>query len=179
MNVATPDAGRCTKNWDRTSLAGKYLTFKMADEQFGIQILKVREIIGLMNVTPVPGAPNYIRGVLNLRGKIIPVMELRKKFSIESSDDHERNCIIVVEVESDDHTVEMGILVDAVSEVLSIDPADIEPPPEFGVDVDTTFILGMAKSGPEVKILLHIDKIVLDGQRQLDVNQVMQAARDS
>lgn len=147
---------------DSSPLEGKFLTFCLAEEQFGVPILKVREIIGLLPVTAVPGSPDYISGVINLRGKIIPVMELRKRFDMGEITGHERNCIIVVEVVRDDRTVEMGLLVDAVSEVQHINADDIEPAPEFGPEVNTSFIIGMAKAGPDVKVLLDVDKIVLE-----------------
>ncbi len=142
-------------------LAGKYLTFQLGNEHFGIQVLQVREIVGLMPVSLIPGTPSHIRGVLNLRGNIIPVMELRKRLNLEDVEDHNRNCIIVTEVVKQDRTVDMGILVDSVSEVFNIQADEIEPPPEFGTQVDTSFILGVAKSGSDVRILLNIDEIVL------------------
>lgn len=141
-------------------LAGKYLTFKLGRQQFGVQILKVREIIGLMEVTPVPGAPENILGVLNLRGKIIPVLDLARRFGLESRADDSRSCIVVTEVRQEDRTIDMGLLVDAVSEVLTIPETDLEPRPTFGDEVDASFILGLAKSGSDVKVLVDIDRVV-------------------
>ncbi len=140
--------------------AGKYLTFKLADEEYGLEILKVREIIGLMEITSVPRAPHYIRGVINLRGKVIPVINLRAKFEMEETEDTEQTCIIVVEVAAGDSSVITGIVVDSVSEVLDIAGGDIEDTPSLGTNVDTQFILGMAKIKEEIKILLDIDRVL-------------------
>ena len=140
--------------------AGKYLTFKLAEEEYGLEILKVKEIIGLMSITRVPRTPDYIRGVINLRGKVIPVMDLRTKFGMETTEDTEETCIIVVDVARGDHSVLMGILVDSVSEVLDIAAEEIEDAPSFGADVNTEFILGMGKTKDKVIILLNIDKVL-------------------
>lgn len=148
-------------------LGGKYLTFHLAGEQFGIQILKVREIIGRMRTTPVPGSPECIRGVINLRGKIVAVMDLRRRLGFPDGEEHARNCIVVTEVPTEEGTVEMGLLVDAVSEVLDIDGGEIEPPPSLGPETDTSCLLGMAKSGSEVKLLLDIGTVVLDSAAAL------------
>lgn len=139
---------------------GKYLTFSLAQEQYGIGILKIKEIIGMMPITTVPRTPVFVRGVINLRGKVIPVIDLRLKFDMEKSDYDERTCIIVVEIDSDEMTVLMGIIVDSVSEVLTIQESDIEPTPGFGTALDTDYILGMAKMDGGVKILLDIDKVL-------------------
>ena len=152
---------------DRPALGGKYLTFSLGGEEYGLEILKVREINGLMDITPVPRAPKDIRGVINLRGKIIPVVELRTKFAMPTIEDTEETCIIVVDVTSDGQSIDMGILVDSVSEVLDIDSDDIEPPPSFGSGVDTDFILGMAKAGGSVKILLAVEKVLTSADFEL------------
>ncbi len=138
---------------------GKYLTFALAGEEYGIGILKVKEIIGLMPITTVPQAPGYVKGVINLRGKVIPVADLRLKFGMEPMAYNERTCIIVVEIKGADRTILMGIVVDSVSEVLNIKASDIEDTPNFGSRLDTAFILGMAKMGGSVKILLDIDRV--------------------
>jgi purine-binding chemotaxis protein CheW len=143
-------------------LAGKYLTFALGQEGYGLAILKVQEIIGLMKVTQVPRTPDYIRGVINLRGRVIPVVSLRIKFEMESAEDTDRTCIVVVEVARGQQALTMGILVDAVSEVVDIANEQIEPPPAFGSAVDTTFILGMAKLGDRVVTLLDIDRVLTD-----------------
>lgn len=140
--------------------AGKYLTFHLAEEGYGVEILKVQEIIGLMNITRVPRAPDFVRGVINLRGKVIPVVDLRLKFAMPSREFTARTCIIVVEIELSSAKTTMGIIVDEVSEVVNVTADQIEPPPSFGVAVDTDFILGMGKIGGRVLILLDIDKVL-------------------
>jgi purine-binding chemotaxis protein CheW len=142
------------------SRAGKYLTFRLAAEEYGLEILKVREIIGLMEITSVPQTPHYIRGVINLRGKVIPVLELRLKFGMESIEDTEQTCIIVVEVANSNDSLMTGIVVDSVSEVLDIDENQIADAPSFGAGIDTDFILGIGKIKDDVKILLDIDKVL-------------------
>jgi purine-binding chemotaxis protein CheW len=143
------------------SLAGKYLTFRLASEEYGIEILKVVEIIKIMEITAVPRTPEFVRGVINLRGKVIPVVELRRKFNMETQEDTSETCIIVVSAAMPQGaTVQMGILVDTVSEVLDIQAAEIEPPPQFGSSIDTNFIQGMAKVKGAVKILIDIDKVL-------------------
>jgi purine-binding chemotaxis protein CheW len=139
---------------------GKYLTFALAQEEYGLEILKVREIIGYIDVTAVPQTPPYIKGVINLRGQVIPVIDLRAKFGMETADVTDQTCIIVVEITQAGRKFNTGIIVDRVSEVLDIAGANIEDAPQFGSSVDTDFILGMAKVGESVKILLHIDKIL-------------------
>lgn len=139
---------------------GKYLTFKLVGEEYGIGILKIKEIIGIMPVTTVPQTPDFVKGVINLRGKVIPVMDLRLRFGMESIDYTERTCIIVVEIEGITGIVQIGIVVDAVSEVLNIKSEDIEEAPTFGAKLDTDYILGMAKIEGGVKILLDIDKVL-------------------
>ena len=139
---------------------GKYLTFILAGEEYGIGILKVKEIIGMMTITTVPQTPGYVKGVINLRGKVIPVVDLRLKFGIEPIDYTERTCIIVVEIAGASKKIPMGIVVDAVSEVLNIKAGDIEDTPNFGSRLETDYILGMAKTGGSVKILLDIDKVL-------------------
>ncbi len=139
---------------------GKYLTFTLADEDYGIGILKIKEIIGMMPVTTVPQTPEFVKGVINLRGKVIPVVDLRLKFGMESIDYTERTCIIVVEITGSAGTVQIGIVVDAVSEVLNIGATDIEDTPTFGARLNTDYILGMAKMEGGVKILLDISKVL-------------------
>jgi purine-binding chemotaxis protein CheW len=143
-----------------TIKTGKYLTFSLAREEYGISILKVKEIIGMMSITSVPRTPEFVKGVINLRGKVIPVVDLRLKFKMESIPYSERTCIIVVEIDSRSETVLIGIVVDAVSEVLNIMEENIEETPAFGTKLDTQYISGMAKVGAGVKILLNIDKVL-------------------
>ena len=149
------------------NLAGKYLTFQLGDEIYSIEILKVQEIIGIMSITAVPKTPEYVRGVINLRGKVIPVVELRRKFSMKTQEDTERTCIIVVQVSGSDGPITMGILVDEVSEVVDIMESQIEPAPTFGAAVDTNFILAMGKVGDRVVILLDVDRVLTVGEMDL------------
>ena len=139
---------------------GKYLTFSLADEEYGIGILKIKEIIGMMSVTTVPQTPEFVKGVINLRGKVIPVVDLRLRFRMESIGYTERTCIIVVEIEGQSDIVLIGIVVDSVSEVLNIKSEEIENTPTFGAKLNTEYILGMAKMEGGIKILLDIDKIL-------------------
>lgn len=138
----------------------KYLTFSLAGEEYGIGILKVKEIIGMIPITPVPRTPNHVKGVINLRGKVIPIVDLRLKFGMAPMDYTERTCIIVVETASEAGTVLIGIVVDTVSEVLNVSTSDIEAPPAFGTSLDTDYIQGMAKAEGRVKILLDIDRVL-------------------
>ncbi|MFO7930380.1 MAG: chemotaxis protein CheW [Desulfosalsimonas sp.] len=153
-----------TKNTEQdeslAGLAGKYLTFLLEDESYGIEILKVQEIIGMQTITRIPRTPEYVKGVINLRGKVIPVIDLRLRFGIEAAEVSRKTCIIVVQVSKSDASVTMGIVVDEVSEVLEISSNEIEPAPSFGTRVETSFILGMAKTEDSVKILLDIDRIM-------------------
>ena len=139
---------------------GKYLTFSMANEEYGIGILKIKEIIGMMPITLVPQTPEHVKGVINLRGKVIPVVDLRLRFGMDEIDYTDRTCIIVVEIEGQAGVVLIGIVGDAVSEVLNIKGEDVEETPTFGTRLNTDFILGMAKIEGGVKILLDIDKVL-------------------
>jgi purine-binding chemotaxis protein CheW len=142
-------------------LAGKYMTFKLAAEEYGLEILKVRDVIGLMEITRVPKTMEFIRGVINLRGKVIPVVDLRLKFGMEATELAEQTVIIVVQFASGDREMTMGILVDEVQEVLDIAAEGIEPPPDFGSgSIDTDFILGVGKSDKRVIFLLDIGRVL-------------------
>ncbi len=157
MPVVTPNAPAATQR----TVAGKYLTFLLGNESYGIQVLKIREIIRHTDVTAVAQMPAYIKGVINLRGKIIPVVDLRIKFGLAVSETTKRSCIVVVQVTSNSGaTLSTGILVDDVEEVANIGIDDINPPPDFGAKLDTRFILGMAKIKGKVKTLLDIDHVI-------------------
>lgn len=143
-----------------TDKEGKYLTFTLAGEEYGIGILKIKEIIGMMPITTVPQTPEFFKGVINLRGMVIPVMDLRLKFGLKAMEYNERTCIVVVEMEGCSEKVQIGIVVDAVSEVLNIVEKDIEETPAFGTRQKTDYILGMAKMEGGVKILLDIDSVL-------------------
>ena len=134
----------------------KYLTFTLGEEEYGLEILKVREIIGLIPTTKVPRMPDFVRGVINLRGKVIPVIDLRLKFGMESLGDTQETCIIVVDLDD----LLMGVVVDRVSEVLDIPEEDIEDTPDFGIEVNTDFVLGVGKSKGKVVMLLDIGRVL-------------------
>lgn len=140
--------------------AGKYLTFQLANEEFGIRVLKVREIMGLQEITAVPQTPAHIKGVINLRGKVVPVIDLRLKFGIVAAQYTQRTCIIVTQVEGEAGLVLMGIIVDGVSEVLNLTASEIEDTPDFGEEAAGQYLLGMAKVKGKVKILLDIDRVL-------------------
>ncbi|MBI5382047.1 MAG: purine-binding chemotaxis protein CheW [Opitutae bacterium] len=147
-------------------LAGKYLTFVVGQQSYGLPVLQVREIIRLLRITPVPQLPAFVRGVVNLRGRVIPVMDLRVRLGIDRPEDLERTCIIVTQVSlgQDRHKASMGMVVDAVEEVVNIAPGDIDRPPAFGngVAVSADFILGMGRIKGAVKTLLDLDRVVAD-----------------
>lgn len=152
---------------EMAELAGKYLTFKLGQENYGIEILKVQEIIEILEITNVPRTPDYVKGVINLRGKVIPVVSLRLKFGLEEKEITRTTCIIVVELNCGDTQIKMGLTVDEVSEVLEIDGANIEPTPSFGTSVNTEFILGMAKVENSVTTLLDIDKVMSEQEIEI------------
>jgi len=140
--------------------AGKYLTFMIDKEEFGVGVLTVREIMGIQDITAVPQTPAYVKGVINLRGKVIPVIDLRLKFGLPSVEHTQRTCIIVVQVKSNAGDLLMGIIVDEVSEVITMASGDIEDTPDFGTSIATHYILGMAKIKGKVKILLDINEVL-------------------
>ncbi len=143
------------------SLAGKYLTFTLQRESYGVRVLQVREIIRLTDITAVPQMPAYIRGVINLRGKIIPVLDLRMRFGFPDASHTDQTCIVVVQVTlPDGKQTAMGMVVDGVEEVLNITDSEIEETPDFGTQLETDYILGMAKIKGAVKALLDIDKVI-------------------
>ena len=155
-------------------LAGKYMTFKLAEEEYGLQILRVREIIGLMEITRVPRTKEFIRGLINLRGKVIPVVDLKLHFGMDKLEATEQTVIIVVQFVKNDKETTMGILVDEVMEVLNVESDQIEPPPDFGVgSIDTEFILGVGKADTRVIFLLDIGKVLTNNETQ----QVASAAQ--
>ena len=149
---------------------GKYLTFALAHEEYGLEILKVREIIGYMEITAVPQTPHHVKGVINLRGQVIPVVDLRAKFGMETTEVTEDTCIIVIETCQNNNNFSTGIVVDHVEEVLDIAGQNIEEAPQFGSEVNTDFILGIGKIEGSVKILLDIDK-VLAGDNLVDFSK--------
>jgi len=154
-------------------LAGKYLTFFIANEEYGVEILKVQEIISLMHVTEVPRTPSHVRGVINLRGKIIPVIDLRIQFRMPAAEATRHNCIIVVQTRG----TTMGIIVDRVHEVLAVSESEIDEAPSFGSNVNTDYLLGMGKAEGRVKMLLDIDR-VLSTVELAEANSAAAAAAD-
>ena len=144
-----------------TNQEEKYLTFSLAGEEYGVRILKVKEIIGMMPITPLPKTPRFVRGVINLRGKVIPVIDLKVKFGLQEAEPIEKTCIIVMEIQRKKEAISMGIMVDSVSEVISIKASDIEAASNFGFVEGNDYIQGMAKLNGRVKILLNIENILL------------------
>jgi len=157
VGVESEQATALDKGKDR---AGKYLVFELGREQFGIQVLKVREIMGIQEITALPQTPAHVKGVINLRGKVTPVVDLRLKFGLSELQHTQRTCIIVVEVKGEAGPMLMGVVVDGVAEVLNLAGADIEDTPDFGDGTETPFLLGMAKVKGKVKILLEIDRVL-------------------
>lgn len=139
---------------------GKYLVFQLAREEFGVQVIKVREIMGLQEITSVPQTPDFVKGVINLRGKVIPVVDLRRKFGLEDAEYTQRTCIIVAQVNQASGPMLMGAVVDGVSEVLNIQESEIEDMPDFGAEMSLPHVMGMAKVKGKVKILLDIDRVL-------------------
>lgn len=154
------------------SQSGKFLTFKLAKEEYGISIIKVKEIIGMMEITKIPQSHDYIKGVINLRGSVIPVIDLRARFTMETIEATDRTCIIVVEVLRDKNIHLVGVVVDSVSEVMFVKDDQIDVSVNFGMKLEDLFITGMAKTENGVKILLDIDKMVSED----DIPEVLEAA---
>ncbi len=144
--------------------AGIYLTLRLGKETYGIPVLKVQEIIGRTEITEVPRMPTFIKGVINLRGKIIPLMDLRLKFNLEEKEYTDRTVFVVLEVTLGEKKRQMGIVVDSVSEVVKLEDAMIEPPPRYGVEVDSDFIIGMGKQNEKVIMLLDIEKVLTENE---------------
>lgn len=155
--------------------AGKYLVFHLGREHFGIRVLKVREIMGLQDITAVPHTPVFVKGVFNLRGKVIPVIDLRLRFQMPEIEYSPRTCIIVVSLAGTDEPVPMGLVVDGVAEVINIAESDIDVTPAFGNELDTSYLLGIAKVRGEVKLLLDIDQ-ALNGAQFEAFTQLRNAA---
>jgi purine-binding chemotaxis protein CheW len=142
---------------------GKFLTFVLGNEEYGIEILRVREIMGLLDITTVPQTPDYMKGVINLRGKVIPVIDLRLKFSMPEEEHTKETCVIVAEV----NNTSIGIIVDSVSEVLDIKSGEIEETPSFGQGIDTDFIMGMGKTKEKIIILLDIERVLSSEEMEM------------
>lgn len=156
ITAAEQRAESRTAHSEKGEKGGKFLTFFLSTEEYGIEILKVQEIIGVMTITPIPRTPMFIKGVINLRGRIIPIIDLRLKLSMEEAKHTEETCFIVVKA----HDMHMGVVVDKVSEVLDIAGENVEDAPSMGEDINTDYILGIGKAGDKVKLLLDIDKVL-------------------
>jgi len=150
-----------------SELDGRYLTIALGDEQYGIEILKIQEIIGVPNITTVPRTPDYIKGVINLRGKIIPVLDLRLKVGIEERAYDKKTCVVVVTMEVEEETIAVGVIVDTVLEVVTLTASDVKDSPDYGNSLDASFILGMAKWADEVLVLIDINKALSDQDKEL------------
>jgi purine-binding chemotaxis protein CheW len=138
----------------------KYLTFRLADEEYGIGILGVQEIVSWMDITRIPRTPEFIRGVINLRGRVIPVLDLRARFGLPPQAQTPQTCIVVLQVRRDGGRITVGAIVDEVTEVLDLAPSQIDPVPEMGLAVDTAFLAGIGKSGQRVIILLEVARLL-------------------
>jgi purine-binding chemotaxis protein CheW len=139
---------------------GRYLSFAMGDESFGLEISHVIEIVGIQPITPIPEAPSYVKGIINLRGKIIPVIDMHIKFGRESKDYDDRTCIIIIDIQE----TLAGLIVDRVSEVLTIEDGDIVPPPTLHTGSLSRYIKGIGKVGNDVKLLLDVNKLFHEGE---------------
>ncbi len=154
----------------------QYLTFKLMDEVYAVDVEKVREILELTTITKVPQTPEYMHGVINLRGSVVPVMDMRRKFGLPESEKTVNTCIIVVEVLHEDEIVIIGALADSVQEVFELEPEQIEPPPHIGVNINQNIILGMGKSDGQFIMILDIDKIFNCDELNLTEEMIMDAA---
>lgn len=145
----------------------QYLTFQLGDEMYGLDVSHVREILEFATVTKVPGTPEYMRGVINLRGSVVPVLDMRQKFGLDRTEKTIDTCIVVVEVSLDGEKMVIGALVDCVNEVLELEPGQIAPPPTFGRRVSTDFIKGMGKKDDGFVIILDIDEVFSEEELSL------------
>ncbi len=166
MNQEMKEYQSVTEATDFTRLAGKYLTFILGRESYGLDILKVQEIISLGKITRVPRSPAFVKGIINLRGKIIPVVDLRLKFGMAEAEYTNKSSIIVVDLFVNDQSLAIGMIVDTVREVMHFEAAKLEPSPKYGLNVDTDFVKALGKLNEEVVILIDIDKVLskTDGQ---------------
>ena len=176
MNVATTTLAEPQLPTRRCAAAGKYLTFKLGVEEFAIEVLKVREIMGVQHITAVPQTPASVKGVINLRGKVVPVVDLRIRFGLPDTEYTARTCIIVVQIHTTE-TLQMGIVVDEVCEVLNLVEGELQETPNFGHGISTPYLLGMAKVKGKVKILLDIDH-VLASEEAAGLSEMIRSHRE-
>jgi purine-binding chemotaxis protein CheW len=155
-NMASPSGAQAAAD----QRAGKYLIFQLGAEEFGADVLKVREIIKIQEITAVPQTPEFVKGVINLRGKVIPVIDLRMKFGLPQQEYGDRTCVIVVRARAAGAEIPVGVVVDGVVEVLMISADDIEDTPDFGTGAVTPYLLGMARVKGRVRILLDMDQVL-------------------
>ncbi|RDU23683.1 chemotaxis protein CheW [Anaerosacchariphilus polymeriproducens] len=146
------------KELEEDTQKGRFLTFSLDKESYGIEIKYVTEIIGIQEITEIPELPDYVRGIINLRGKIIPVMDIRLRFKKESKEYNDRTCVIVVDIMD----ISIGIVVDSVSEVLTIPEHDIVEPPQMNKSYNNRYIKNIGKVGNDVKLLLDCEKLLTD-----------------
>jgi purine-binding chemotaxis protein CheW len=165
MGMAMKSTMNVSATQPMEGLAGKYLIFQLGEEEFGTSVLKVKEIMKMQEITLVPQTPAFMQGVINLRGKIIPVINLRSKFGLMPQENTDITCIVVVRIQLDGREQPMGIVVDAVVEVMTLSGEDIEDAPDFGMDDSASYVMGMAKIKGKVKILLDIDRVLSGSER--------------
>ena len=158
--MANEEKKEVTKSEDINHLVGKYLTFELKTEMYGLDVMQIMQIIGIPEITPIPRTPEFVKGVINLRGKIIPVIDLRIRFALDQEDYTEETAIIIVEVNEEAGKINIGMIVDKVADVLDIGSEEIERTPSFGVNVESDFILGMAKVKSKIVTLLNISQIL-------------------
>jgi purine-binding chemotaxis protein CheW len=163
FSVAVEDVDRDSKR----ASAGKYLTFELGAEVYAIEVLQVNEIIRMVEITRVPRTPSFVRGVINLRGRIVPVVDLRLRFGLESKQDSDRTCIVVVHRSGGKGNNVMGLVVDHVRDVLEISEDQIDPPPTFGASSNSAFVLGLGKLSSAVAIMIDVEKILTDKEARL------------
>ena len=154
----------------------QYLAFKLEAEVFALDVAKVREILDFTTVTRVPQTPDFMRGVINLRGSMVPVMDLRLKFGMSATEKTVNTCVIVVEMEVTGEIMILGVLADSVQEVIDLEPEQIKPPPRIGTKLNTEFILGMGKHNETFMMILDIDKVVSEGEKSVNRSTETEAA---
>jgi len=154
----------------------QYLTFKLSDEVFAVDVAKVREILEFTTITKVPQTPDYLSGVINLRGSVVPVMDMHLKYGMPPAERTVNTCIVVVEVNLEEEAIVLGILADSVQEVVELEPGQIEPPPKIGTSINTDFITGMGKHNDQFIIILNIDNAFNNAELEMTGEAMKEAA---